>query len=227
MNNQLQNKLLNYEVMPPNEAWNKIESALADSWTSFSGKLLQFEETPPASVWEKINQQLDAPAAEEAKVVPFLTRYRKPLQYSGAMVIFVVAAIIVSLLISKKTESESPLDKVMNAGKATNKIDEIKQKRNKAIYNSEFNSTSVQSISPETNEIIISSLKSDQYMIINDGNGNKIRLAKKIYASFECSINNLDCKERLKKLKRKFASCAITSDFTGVLDILKNLQENQ
>lgn len=229
MNNPFQNKLLNYEGDPPSGVWNKIESSLNDTSILQSQNLYDFEAAPPAFVWEKINEQLDKPSGEQAKVVPFFRRYRKPLKYSGAMAFFIFAAIVVSLFISKKTISETPVTNSANRfTKHTTTIDEVKKKRNQAIYNSEFNSTSkTESISPETNEIVAHSFTSGKYIIVTDAEGNAIRLSKKIYGSFACPVNNFNCKERLKKLKEKFASSAVTSDFMGILKILKTLQENQ
>ena len=229
MNNPFQNKLLNYEDDPPPGVWNKIELSFNDTSILHSQNLYGFEAAPPAFVWEKINEQLNKSSKEQAKLVPFFTRYRKPLKYSVAMAFFIFAAIIVSLFISKKTISESPVNNAANRStKHTNTTDEIKKKRIRAIYNSEFNSTSkTESISAETNEIVVHSLTSGKYIIVNDAEGNAIRLSKKIYRSFACPANHFNCKERLKQLKEKFASAAFTSDFMGILKILKTLQENQ
>lgn len=229
MNHPFQNKLLNYEVDPPSGVWNKIELSLNETSILQLQNLYDFEAAPPTFIWEKINEQLNKPSGEVAKVVPFFTRYRKPLQYSGAMAFFIFAAIVVSLFISKKTKSETPVDNAIHHPiKDTNRIDQLKKKRNLAIYNSQFNFTSkTESISAETNEIVARSLTSAKYIIVTDADGNAIRISKKIYSSFMCSIKNFNCKERLRKLKEKFSSSAVTTDFIGILKILKNLQENQ
>lgn len=227
MSSQLQNKLLHYEVPPPPEVWNRIAASLDENTSTISEKLIQFEETPPAEVWEKINAQLDQ--SSKTKVLPFHVRYRRPLKYSGAIAIFVVVAMVVSLLISKKTESEGKNDPPFTVSKDNN----IQNEAGKSLKDTNRNSNSTaktsttKSVSPETNEIVTTSLPSDKYIILNDANGNAVRLPKKLYTAFVCPTNNEDCKERLKKLRAKFAASAITPDFTGILEILKSLQENQ
>ena len=79
----------------------------------------------------------------------------------------------------------------------------------------------------ERNEMVGASTTADKYMIYSDGNGNAIRLPKKIFSAFACPTDNFDCKQRLQELREKFAASATTADFNGLLEILKSLQENQ
>jgi hypothetical protein len=64
-------------------------------------------------------------------------------------------------------------------------------------------------------------------MIYSDGDGNAVRLPKKIFSAFACPTEDIKCKQRLQQLREKFAESAMTADFTGLLQILKSLQENQ
>ena len=115
MSNQLQYKLLNYEVPPPEGVWNKIAASLNENVSlTLSEKLYQYEEEPSSLVWQSISSQLDNSISKQAKVVPFYIRYRKPLKYSGAVAIFIFLAMITSLFISKKTESEVPPQGISN-----------------------------------------------------------------------------------------------------------------
>jgi hypothetical protein len=79
----------------------------------------------------------------------------------------------------------------------------------------------------ERNEMISSSVSPDKYMIYSDGDGNVVRLPKKVFSAFACADQDIICKQRLQQLREKFASSAMTADFTGLLEILKSLQENQ
>lgn len=236
MSSQIQNKLLHYEVSPPPEAWDKIAASLNENIPgSFSEKLYQFETNPPKQVWEKIDQNLDS-KKQEAKVVPFYVRYRRPLKYSSAIAIFIFAAVLVSLLISKKTESELPVDHTVNIStkKDSSILFESKEDQQKKSVSTKNNSPSVSktsqvTVNPVDNDIVSGNL-SDKYMIYYDADGNTIRLPKKIFNAFVCPLDrpdNADCKQRLKKLKEKFASSAVTADFNGILEILRSLQENQ
>ncbi len=255
MSNELQNKFLHYEVQPPEGVWNKIAASLDETIPlSASEKLYQFETNPPASVWQNISAQLNNTVLEKVKVVPFFTRYRRPLKYSGAIAAFIFLAVITSLFISKKTESEVPVDRIVNnhaaarkdsaknnAPKENNSVSQIIEKNNSAPIvvksktsktrfddNEHFTSLN-ENPSEETEQVhaIAASYNSDKYMIYTDGDGNDVRLPKKIFNAFACPINNTDCKQRLQKLREKFAESAMTTDFTGLLQILKSLQENQ
>lgn len=72
-----------------------------------------------------------------------------------------------------------------------------------------------------------SSFAADKYMIYSDDDGNAVRLPKKIFAAYVCPDESDACKQRLQQLREKFAESAVTADFTGLLEILKSLQENQ
>jgi hypothetical protein len=106
MSSELQHKLLHYEVAPPEQVWDKIAASLdQDIPFTVSERLLQFQQTPPPSAWTAISKQLDHPQ-RHAVVLPFFKRYRRPLKYAGATAAMVVLAVLVSLMVSKKTESE-------------------------------------------------------------------------------------------------------------------------
>jgi hypothetical protein len=109
MSSELQNKLLHYEVTPPEKVWDNIAASLdQDIPFTVSEKLFQFQETPPPSAWAAISRNLDHPQ-RGAVVLPFFKRYRRPLKYAGATAAMVVLAVLVSLMVSKKTESEVPV----------------------------------------------------------------------------------------------------------------------
>ncbi|PZR28212.1 MAG: hypothetical protein DI535_07350 [Citrobacter freundii] len=62
----LKDKMENYEVMPPANAWEKITAALDESHQQdqFPSRLLAMEVTPPAGAWDKIIAALDSDAEE-------------------------------------------------------------------------------------------------------------------------------------------------------------------
>lgn len=256
MDSQIQNKLLHYEAPPPEGVWNKIATSLDENISlSLSEKLYHYEENPSGTVWQNIVSQLDTPSIEKTKVVPFYIRYRRPLKYSGAVAIFVFLAVLTSLLISKKTESELPTENIVQ-----NTV--IKNSTPKVSSDSDENSSSAEEIEKtkpsrviarsnvtkdrqedtqasfsfienflpqqaEKNAIVRSSIDTDKYMMYSDDEGNVIRLPKKIFNAFACSTEDAICKQRLQQLREKFAASATTADFTGLLQILKSLQENQ
>lgn len=101
MSSDLQNKLSRFEATPPTGVWDKIADVL-DAEQAFSKRLYDYQETPQTDVWKKIESLLEAPVP--AKVVPFTTSYRRPIQYISAAGI--IAAILVSaaLLMKKPTQ---------------------------------------------------------------------------------------------------------------------------
>lgn len=257
MSSQLQNKLLHYEAEPPAEVWNKIAATLDDTAPlSVSEKLYRFEALPSGGIWEKIRARIDEQTKEVRKAVPLFIKYRKPLKYSGAVAAMIIIAVLISLLIGKKTESEltaDPLihkvaknnsDTAMNQGakqisqpvtrslqKHDEKVSLLKNKIVKSRRMYPENSFSLPedflTRMAERNPIVNASVLPEKYMIYSDEDGNAVRLPKKIFSAFACPVDNYDCKQRLKDLREKFASSALTPDFTGILEILKTLQENQ
>lgn len=255
MSSQLQNKLLHYEVQPPEGVWNKIAASIEENVSlPLSEKLYHYEESPSPVVWQNIVKLIDAPPIGKTKIIPFYIRYRRPLKYSGAVAIFIFLAILTSLLISKKTESELPAAGVSNTStikkdtaktpadsKEKNPVAKANEKNNIApiakskISRNEETETHasfsfIENFLPhqaERNETVTSSIDPDKYMIYSDGDGNVVRLPKKIFNAFACPTDDVICKQRLQQLKEKFAASAMTADFTGLLQILKSLQENQ
>ncbi|MBO9683004.1 MAG: hypothetical protein J7502_10115 [Flavisolibacter sp.] len=255
MSSQLQNKLLHYEVQPPEGVWNKIAASIEENFSpSLSEKLHEYEQAPPSGVWQNIVSQLDTPTVEETKVVPFYIRYRRPLKYSGAVAIFIFLAVLTSLLISKKTESEFPAEGIVqnnavknNSPKAfssSDADDSFKEKKDsnpgrliaKSKASKRQQEGTKRSLSfaenllprqAERNEMVHTSIDADKYMIYSDEDGNVVRLPKKIFSAFACPTEDLICRQRLQQLREKFAASATTADFTGLLQILKSLQENQ
>jgi len=89
MSERLQNKMQNYEVIPPPNVWSKIAAALDESEMDheFPSKLYNAEIVPPSTAWYKIQVSLD----EQYKTVSINKRRFPVLRYA-------VAAGIIGLL---------------------------------------------------------------------------------------------------------------------------------
>jgi hypothetical protein len=252
MDNNIQNKLLDYEVPPPDGVWDKIAVGL-DGHASplFAERLYDYEQRPGVSVWEKITESIGG----QLPVIPFYRRYRRPLKYSGAAVILIILGIMSSLLISKKTVSEITKESMpvsignqTSPGKKTwDTTDEastiqtasVRQtglttpfKRNVRLRpDQEMSSFSLlRSFLPPTAErtaAISYGEPVEKYMVYSDVDGNAVRLPKKLFDAFACPGEDIICKQRIKRLQEKIASAAMNSNFTGILEMLNNLQENQ
>jgi hypothetical protein len=73
----LQNKMNNYEVVPPASVWDRVDAALDESalGNEFPNKLYNAEVIPPAAAWENIQTALHPEETkEETKVVPLKKR---------------------------------------------------------------------------------------------------------------------------------------------------------
>lgn len=67
----------------------------------------------------------------------------------------------------------------------------------------------------------------DRYMVYSDGKNSPVKLSKKMFDVFSCAQEDLRCRERIQSLQQKIANAAMASDFTGMLDLLNHLRENQ
>ena len=61
----------------------------------------------------------------------------------------------------------------------------------------------------------------------SDGDGNAMRLPKKLFDFISCVKEDVSCKQEMQQWQQQFAAAVLTTDFTGVLEILKTLKENQ
>ncbi len=96
MSRDLKNRLYNYEVLPPDNTWNNIASALDQSLhANFPSKLYDLQVDPPSAAWQKIKLALEQPMpitqAERKKIslIPLL-RYAVAAAIIGIVVVGVV-----------------------------------------------------------------------------------------------------------------------------------------
>ena len=73
----------------------------------------------------------------------------------------------------------------------------------------------------------------DRYTTIENGKGKVVRLSKKVIPLFNCagdmaSFDNVSCKENIQILQHKMATSSLSTsaDFAGLIDMLKDLKEN-
>lgn len=81
--------------------------------------------------------------------------------------------------------------------------------------------------SAATKTILTSRVSPEKYMVYSDDEGTAMRLPKKLFDLVACVKANPLCKQRMQQLQQQLASTSLSTDFTGVLDILQNLKENQ
>jgi hypothetical protein len=263
MKDQIQNKLAQYEIPPPEKAWNEIADAL-DSGVGgqFANRLSGYEEEPAETSWQKIQFALDAANNHPATVVPFFKKYARPLKYATAVAAIAIVFLLVTILPGKKTESETQPNELVQAPAKTisqqpvstpQSNDEQKQdvsamhstsarnishpffpfRRRADELNAESSYPSIamlDKVTPDesfSNHDISYSVPVDRYIIYSDGDGNAVRLPKKLFDAFACASDDIPCKQKIKRLQEQAAASATKTDFTGLLDMLKKLEENQ
>lgn len=92
---------------------------------------------------------------------------------------------------------------------------------------------------PETKELsvvpkekpTINTQAADRYMLATSNTGQVVRLPKKAYSDYACAddpliASNKSCKEQISLLQQQMTA-SMATDFTQLLDLLKNLQENR
>ena len=116
MKEEWKNRIYNFEVKPPEKAWEKIVSALDDSHLSdqFPSVLHDLAVSPPLTAWDKIAASLEenAPAVPKYKRIPAFVRYA-----AAAVLIAGIAFGSIKLFQSNKTDKPGSLP-VTNIDKA-------------------------------------------------------------------------------------------------------------
>ena len=255
MSTPLQNKLLNYAPEPPAESWNRISSALDEGAASLAGKLYSFEADPPPHIWDSINEKLHKDR-KAGKLVIFYPPYRKAVQYSAAAMLLIALSFTASLMVGKKTESanlvvvnekkvSSPSgnntgvsnDSAEPSLALANEVDvsgypsgkKAFQYRLKPRLNLGSIAFARTFIPPRAEEktTITANTPQEKYMVYSDGKGHAMKVPKKLFEFMACVQEELLCKQQMQALQQKLAETSLTADFTGVLELLQNLQENQ
>lgn len=232
MSNEFQNKLLNYEVKPPETAWDKISLSLNDEIPHRS-KLYNFEQEPSPLVWDKLTPQLDRDVSSQ-KHLPFFKRYHKPVRYLSAASIIAVVAITIALLINKDAVSDELVYQPIvekNNGDALKLQEDLPNNSGDKTNNQNqtFLSNNVDTQSSRSNSFS----KNSRYLTVANLKGNSVRLSQKAFEVFNCAeniaaINSSRCKENIQLLQQKMATSMVspTGDFAGLIDMIKHLDEN-
>ena len=231
MESNLQNKLQEFSTTPPEGVWHKIADAL-DAQEPFAQRLQQYEEHPPVAVWSEIEEVLDE--AVPAKVVPFGVRFRKPLRYAVAACFLAIVLVTITLTV-RRTEAGA-LDPGSTSTVPTNNDPSTDQQNNvqtiasseEANSNNRKDRVATDSSMPSADDkafdrnLVYSSLNG--YVFFNDGDGKRRRVSKKLVNLVRCGDSDMACQQRLQQLRQRLAAKAMTTDFTGILEMTRQLQ---
>ena len=252
MDKDFKSRLQQFELPPPPGSWERLADALDQDALDFPRRLQQYESTPPPGAWNKIASAIiDNPM--ETMVIPMSSRRKKFAWIAAAAA--VVIAIFLVFPFGNSGNNETITPGIVNAGIIPrNKPVEVVPDTGSTPASTEedqditINKTPVSKQSSSqyddedpgpiamleyapaqvNNQRRFSFTDADEnYMTYTDDDGYVGRLPKKLYDVFECATREMVCRAKIRDLQSRVASSAVSSDFTGVLQMLRNLQENQ
>lgn len=231
--NDFSHKLFHFEAAPPTRVWDAIASELDSSSSGFAKKLYSFETTPSVKVWEHIHSELTK-ENPPAKIIPFHQKRSRFIRY-GSMLAAIFVAVILINLFSKKANSDDvaklPTNSISHKSNAASS-DQLPTSADQAQVATPQKKEPSQSVTntdtPATNKI-----SSTRYITMAKEDGKTIRLSKKIYPVIDCAAKTdalawSRCKENIQAMQAKMATSvgAAGGDFGGLMDMIKNLEEN-
>jgi hypothetical protein len=246
MSSKIQNKLYNYEQVPPESAWNRIASSL-DANEDLSSKLYTAEITPPPGTWNKIKDALEhssETAGKTGRIVPFL-RYAAAaiiiglVTWGGLQLInsnksktaIAVAKpaeekvnnnIIPSPVIVAKTDEDRNDSALESSKKTYAKLDVPKKKR--MVTASAFHAEAGLDAIPDADKI------TDRYIVLMTPDGNLIRMSKKL-SNMVCCVSgeeqDADCRDQVERWRKQLAcsSASHPGNFLDILDLVSSLRD--
>lgn len=226
MNSNLQDKLQEFRATPPDGAWGKIADALDEQ--TISQRLSQYEENPPATAWQAIANTLTTAEPSPAKVVPFTTRFRKPLRYAAIACFLAVILVTVTLTV-RRTEAgaiDAGSNTTVPAGNTASTTTSPSEQT--ALSPQQENSPAATTRGSNSHEPKSASARYaslNEYVFFRDGDGKMRKVSKKLASYVNCKEGDSNCQQHLKMLRQKMAANAMTTDFTGILDMLRQLQQ--
>lgn len=253
MNKGFQDKLQQYAPPAPEGTWDAIEASLNEG-ASFASRLQSFETPPPPATWNKIISQLPArarvkplwkkllPYGMAAGLLAFVVLIGNLLNSSSTSDTAVgvpdnpsnnselLKETSPSYTVSgpqQKTAEQGDYSSSPNRNTTSYKPSGTRYEDMPGMAYASF--TELPDFIPDHAETkpSITTEYADKYMVHTDENGNAVRVPKKIFDLVDCVKADQVCKDRIELLQQKLALSSVTTEFTGLLDLVKNLKENQ
>jgi hypothetical protein len=218
-------KLENFEAQPPARVWDAIASQLDEDHPQLREKLFAYSEEPPAETWNNISKKLDNPAP----VLPIQKNRTRIFKYSMIATAVILTVIAITVLNNNRRKDDIAIETnppVNGTGipKDTT-INQTAQVPDTGKGGIPDNQVAAIPSHPEKNA---------RYLTVAHEDGTKVRLSKKVYPVINCaqqtaSAISSKCKESIKALQEKMATSvnAASTDFGGLMDMLKDLEENR
>lgn len=236
MSEQLKYKLLHFQQKPPDKLWDQIDAALDDQHNSLSKKLFNYKEHPAIENWKKIEEELSNDSHQKVDRTPVFGSFN--YKYLTAAVLIIAISIIAFLIINN--QSSTPSNEVVTVTPSTGTTLPVEEPSGSDVAITEVPSSSGNRIGKESQTSNKSQpgdkksiINSTRYTTVSDDEGKLVRLSKKIFPVFDCAENSTAllrkrCQENIESLQKQMASTIVSpaADFAGLLDMLKNLEEN-
>ena len=238
MSSQLQHRLQQFESTPPKDAWHTIEEHLNDPTLSLQERLYNYETTPPVTAWSDLAGTLDKSSIQNAVSIPvYKTKWFRFI--AAAMILGVIALGILTFGVSKPStiiakqaaiKQEQTHSAAIKTPIATSPTTPDNPTAETIIPIKEESISIPASTSPTENPPTITK----RYKVVTKEDGQLVRLSQKAYAVFDCAVKgaaqrNTICKENIQTMQAKMASSLVTpsTDFAGLIDMIKTLEENK
>jgi len=253
MSEALQNKLQQYAPQPPEGVWNRIASSLDEEPAALGARLQAYEEAPPAHTWAAIARRLGSAPLKQVSTQTII-RYAAAavcigLVVFGGLRFFAKGPAEAGLITHEArtpagTASPEPAERKatdapirepdgITASRTTKGSPHTPRGRNGdriAAGTSLAARGLMENFIPQTAEpkpVIAARPTVEKYMVYSDDLGNAVKLPKKLFDFFACVAEDISCKKQMQHLQQKFAATGFTTDFTGVMEMLQGLKENQ
>jgi hypothetical protein len=224
-------RLFEYEVQPPPQAWSVIEASLDQANTPAKVIPLTRYKKPvryiaAASIIAIILAITTLNTGESGgNTTQATTKTSLPINQASILPVPKKPVLV---------EEPAPTSPAVVTVKRTEKAEKVYRKTNtpkKALgfidLQNAMNriSLSGQFIPDEVNkEQMFDFSVLDNYMVYSDGDGNAIKLPKKLFSLVNCQDGDGSCKERIHQLRQKLTANFASTDFAGLLEIVRQLQ---
>lgn len=229
----LSGKLQNYEAVPPAGTWEKIAENLT---AKTPGKIIKrskfFTVARVAAAASVIiimaasiifwNRDEDGMIAVDNPVKP-VQQQQQPQQNSQASA---------PVNIQKETDRQNfqqPVPSTSEQRKEPTSYARNNPAKPQRSYTRDDHAESRSFIPEEAKEkaIAVSSYPVEKYMVYSDEDGNAMRVPKKLFEIMSCVKEEILCQQQVQQLQSKFASYVTSNDFTGLMEMLRNMKENK
>jgi hypothetical protein len=225
MSEVLKYKLENFQAEPSARVWDAIATRLDEEQPQLREKLRAFSTEPPASTWLSISKKLDHPAT----VLPIQKNKPRVFKYTMVAAAVILTVIVISVLYTYRGKNDIALDGTVRPANGSIIPNDSNKQQTAIIPDTGKGGIPDNQVAavPDQPE------KGARYLTVAHDDGTKVRLSKKVYPVINCAEQTgtawSKCKENIQALQEKMATSmsAASTDFGGLMDMLKDLEENR